>query len=135
MSLPLLAILAIAAAVCAGIAVTVRAFQATPGHDPATTERLKRFFDGKACAICRQPIPPVHRMGLKPGLLNPATHETRLWDEIPEVNLSTALESQLPVCSACGVAESFRQRFPDRVVDGDRSLQDAHSPDRLGTGS
>ena len=129
MSLPLLAILAIAAAVCAGIAVTVRAFQATPGHDHATTELLKRFFNGKACAICRQPIPPVHRMGLKPGLLNPETRETHLWNEIPDVNLSAALAVQLPVCSACGAAESFRQRFPDRVVDRDQSLQDAHSPE------
>lgn len=119
MNYPLVAILAIAAAVCAGIAVTIRAFRAKRGHDQATTELLKRFFDGKECAICGQPIPPVHRMGMKPGLLNPATHETHLWDEIPNVNLSTALEIQLPVCSACGVAESFRQRFPDRIVDGD----------------
>ena len=31
------------------------------------------------------------------------------------------LEAQLPVCSACRIAESFRERFPDRVVDRDRS--------------
>lgn len=135
MNLPVVAIIATAAAVCAGIAFTVRAFMAKEGHDHATTELLKRFFDGKACAICKRPIPPVHRMGLKPGLWNPATHETHLWNEIPNVNLSTALEIQLPVCSACGVAESFRQRFPDRVVDRDQSPQDAHSPDRIGAGS
>jgi hypothetical protein len=96
---------------------------------------LKRFFDGKECAICKRPIPPVHWTGLKPGLLNPATHETQTWDEIPNVNLSTALDTHLPLCSACGIAESFRQRFPDRVVDRARSLQDAHPHDRIGAGS
>jgi len=135
MNLALAAIITTVAAVCAGIIFTVRAFRAPAGHDHATTELLKRFFDGKECAICKRPIPPVHRMGLKPGLLNPATHEAHSWDEIPNVNLSTALETHLPVCSACGVAESFRQRFPDLVVDQDRSLQDAHSPDRTGAGS
>ena len=112
-----------------GVAFTYRTFREKQGHDPATTELLKRFFDGKACAICKQPIPPVRRMGLKPGLLNPETRETHLWNEIPDVNLSAALAVQLPVCSACGAAESFRQRFPDRVVDRDQSLQDAHSPE------
>ncbi len=128
-------IIATAAAVCVGIAFTVWRFKATTAHDHATFELLKRFFDGKECAICKRPIPPVHRTGLKPGLLNPTTHEMHSWDEIPNVNLSTALETQLPVCSACEVAESFRQRFPGLVVDRERSLQDAHSHDRIGAGS
>lgn len=124
-----------AAVVCAGIGFTVWRFKARTPHDDATTTLLKRFFDGKACAICKQPIPPVHRMGSKPGLLNPATHETHSWDEIPNVNLSTALETELPLCFACEVAESFRQRFPNLVVDGDRSVQDAQPQDRLRTSS
>jgi hypothetical protein len=128
-------IIVTAAAVCAGIAFTVWRFRARPPHDHETTELLKRFFDGKECAICKHPIPPVHPMGLKPGLLNRATHETHSWDEIPNVNLSAALETELPLCSACEVAESFRQRFPNLVVDRDRSRQDAESPDRLKTGS
>ena len=128
-------IIATAAAVCAGIAFTVWRFKASTAHDQATTKLLKRFFDGKACAICKRPIPPVHRMGLKPGFFNPATRETHSWDEIPNVDLSTALETHLPLCSACEVAESFRQRFPDLVVDRDRSLRDAQPPDRLEAGS
>ena len=159
MNLPLLVIIVIgtAAAVSAGIVFTIRGFKASDAratgtetdthhpaegshaqisrHDHAAIELLKRFFDGKSCAICKRPIPPVHRTGLKPGLFNPATHETHSWNEIPDVNLSTALQTQLPVCSSCQVAESFRQRFPDRVVDRDRSVQEAHRVDRLGTGS
>jgi hypothetical protein len=56
--------------------------------------------------------------------VNPATHDAYSWDEIPNENLSAALESLVPVCSTCLVAESFRQRFPDLVVDRERS-QDA----------
>lgn len=140
MNLPLFVIIIIgtAAAVSAGIVFTVRGFKASAAratgaekdahdtadaapaisrHDHATTELLKRFFDGKECAICKRPIPPVHRTGLKPGLLNPATHETYSWDQIPHENLAAALETQLPLCSGCVVAESFRKRFPDLVVD------------------
>lgn len=122
MELPLDVIfVATAAALGAGVAFTLWTFKSKKGHDHETTGLLKRFFDGKACAICKRPIPPVHLTGgLKPGLLNPTTHETLSWDEIPSSDL-TALESQLPVCSACEVAESFRRRFPDRVFDGDRT--------------
>jgi hypothetical protein len=127
-----------AAALCAGLVITLRAFKrsgapatpdtdsprpavaATARHDHATTELLKRFFDGKACAICKRPIPPVHRTGLKPGLFDPTTHETHSWDEIPDANLSTMLETRLPLCPECRVAESFRQRFPNRAVDRER---------------
>jgi hypothetical protein len=152
MDLSLVVFVATTAAVCAGIVFTVRAFKASARgtgadkvgeqaaaaarapispHDPATTELLKRFFEGKECEICKRPIPPVPRTGLKPGLLNPTTHQTYSWDEIPTANLSTVLETHRPVCSACRIAESFRHRFPDRVLDRDRS-QEAQRTDRIG---
>jgi hypothetical protein len=144
MTLPLLVVFVVTgAALFGGLAYTLRYFKgsakgdaaaapddhhpseaahaAISPHDHATTELLKRFFDGKDCAICKRPIPPVHRTGLRPGLFNPATHQTHPWDEIPNVNLSTVLENELPVCSACQVAESFRERFPDLVVDRERA--------------
>jgi hypothetical protein len=110
-------VIATAAAVCVGIAFTLWRFKAGATHDHETTRLLKRFFDGKACAICKRPIPPVHLTGMRPGLMNPATHETHSWEEIPDVDLPKALETHLPICSECEVAESFRQRFPDRVAD------------------
>jgi hypothetical protein len=149
MNVPLVVIIAIAtaAALSVGLALTLRGFKASEArangaennthqppesahavaarHDHATIELLKRFFDGKKCAICKRPIPPVHRTALKPGLLNPQTHETHSWNEIPHVNLSTMLETELPLCASCQVAESFRKRFPDHVVERDRSLQGA----------
>ena len=147
-TLAVIIVVATAAVVAAGITFTVRGFRASARgdekdrrppaepaaatasrHDHATTDALKRFFDGKSCAICKQPIPPVNRTGLKPGLWNPATRETHSWNEIPTGNLPATLQNQLPVCSSCQVAESFRKRFPDLVVDRDRSLQNAHAHD------
>ena len=143
-ALVVLIVIASALAVFAGILFTVRGFKASAvgatgaekegyqpaeaahaaisRHDHATTELLKRFFHGKDCAICKRPIPPVHRTGLKPGLLNPSTHEAHSWDEIPNVDLATVLETRLPLCSECLVAEAFRRRFPDYVVDRERSV-------------
>lgn len=147
MILPLVVILGTAAVVSVGIYLTVHGFKVSEArasgaangheaadahppvsrHDPATDEQLKRFFDGKACALCKRPIPPVQRTGLKPGLWNPQTHEAQSWDEIPNGNVSSALQGQLPLCSACQVAESFRRKFPDHVVDRHRALQNSPS--------
>jgi hypothetical protein len=145
-----------AAVISAGMYLTFRAFQAsearaagvdTSGHEPpatvhvtvahdqAATELLKRFFDGKTCTVCQRPIPPVQRTGLKPGILDPATHVMRTWDHIPNDHLPSALETQLPLCPACVVAESFRQHHPELVVDRDRSGHAAPAPNRLATGS
>ena len=114
MILPLVVIIGSAAVVSAGMYLTLRGFRASEKraaatmngdapvpsgnghppiarHDAATNEQLKHFFEGKSCAICHRPIPLVQRTGLKPGLMNPATHETQSWDQIPNENLSAAL--------------------------------------------
>jgi|ERR1043166_804136 len=158
MILPLVVIIGSAAVVSAGMYLTLRGFRASEKraaatmngdapvpsgnghppiarHDAATNEQLKHFFEGKSCAICHRPIPLVQRTGLKPGLMNPATHETQSWDQIPNENLSAALQTQVPLCSTCQVAESFRQRHPDLVVDRDRSTHDTQPHDRIVAGS
>jgi hypothetical protein len=148
MILPLVVLVVSAAVIGAGCYLTVRGFRASAAranngghaatthapaavsHDQTATELLKRFFDGSACAICKRAIPPVQRTGPKPGLLNPETHESHSWDHIPNDNLSSTLETHLPLCSACVLAQSFRQHHPDLVVDRDRS-HGAHATDRV----
>jgi hypothetical protein len=132
-------IIATAAVVGVGVAFTLWKFRSHPTHDPATTELLRHFFEGKACAICGQTIPPVHvhGPGMKPGLLNPETHKVHSWNDIPDADLAKALQTHKPVCSSCEVAESFRQRFPDLVLDGDHSSHPASQTQGppLGAGS
>jgi len=149
MILPLVVLVVSAAVIGAGCYLTVRGFRASAArahngghapaahapavipHDQTATDLLKGFFEGRTCAICKRAIPPIQRTGPKPGLLNPDTHASQSWDHIPNDNLSSTLATHLPLCSACVLAESFRQHHPDLVVDRDRSHHGAHATDRV----
>ena len=136
-ALLVIVLLATAAVVWAGIYFTLRGFKAADHppievkpkppksnpHDAATTAQLKHFFEGKQCAACNRPIPPVPAFGLRPGLLNPNTHEAIAWDDIPAANLSATLESHVPICSNCVLIETFRQKHPELVVDRQRTIE------------
>jgi hypothetical protein len=130
-------LLATAAVVCAGIFFTLRGFRAVDRppvdvkprhakgnrHDAATTAQLKHFFEGKQCAACNRPIPPVHAGELRPGLRNANTHEAVAWDDIPAANLSTTLETHVPICSNCVIIETLRRQQPELVVDRHRTVE------------
>jgi hypothetical protein len=130
-------LLATAAVVCVGIFFTLRGFRAenrppvevkprhakSNPHDAAMTAQLKHFFEGKQCAACSRPIPPVHAGELRPGLRNANTHEAIAWADIPAANLSTTLESHVPICSNCLILETFRLQHPELVVDRHRTIQ------------
>ena len=74
-------------------------------------------FEGKTCAMCHKPIDKPNAATLQPGFINPATRVVRAWDEIDPASLPEATAHDLPLCANCTLAESFRQRFPDRVTE------------------
>jgi len=39
------------------------------------------------------------------------------WDEVPGERLNEILSTHRPLCFDCLVAETFRDRFPDRIVE------------------
>jgi hypothetical protein len=81
---------------------------------------LRRWFAGKSCAICGRAIPPIHRVEVHPGLMNTrsATRDLIPWEDIVRnEQLPATLESHAPVCSNCIMAETFRRKFPDFVID------------------
>jgi hypothetical protein len=75
------------------------------------------FFEGARCAICQHRIDPIHTATLQPGLLDPVTRDVAAWDEVPAAQLFNVFQVRLPLCPNCTLAESFRRRFPDRVVE------------------
>lgn len=84
------------------------------------TNILRKWFVGKTCAMCRRPIPPVHSAEQHPGLMNITTPARELlsWEDIPgDEHLPAMLQSHLPVCSNCMLAETFRRQFPELVTD------------------
>ncbi|HEX5134755.1 MAG TPA: hypothetical protein VFW81_05130 [Thermoanaerobaculia bacterium] len=79
-------------------------------------ERLEGWYRGAECALCGMAIGPIHWFAYRPGLLTP-DRRALSWEEIPAKALPPALESDQPICADCLLAESFREKFPDRVLD------------------
>jgi hypothetical protein len=75
------------------------------------------FFMVERCAICTKPIEAPGRVTLQPGFMDPATHKVRRWNEVAPQDLPQAIATWRPLCANCTLAETFRQRFPDRVTD------------------
>lgn len=85
---------------------------------------LIKWYEGAPCAFCGRAISPIHWADHKPALLTPA-RITVGWDVVAPEDLPEALETHLPVCWDCHIAESFRVRFPDLVLDDPRPARRA----------
>ena len=79
-------------------------------------ERLEAWYRGAECALCGMSIEPLRWMEYRPGLRGP---EGRVfsWEEVSPRGLHQTLATYQPICSDCLLAESFREKFPDRVLD------------------
>jgi hypothetical protein len=88
-----------------------------PGNETRPAAIAAHLFEAQRCAICGLPIEPVDTAALPPGLVDPITHDVCAWDEVPPERLREEFKARRPLCANCTLAESFRRRFPDRVVD------------------
>ena len=82
---------------------------------------LAKWYAGKACVICRKPIPEFDWLDLdwlehRPGLLD---HEGKplAWEDFRPEQLAEALDTHWPICWDCHLAESFRHGHPELVTD------------------
>jgi hypothetical protein len=78
--------------------------------------RLEDWYRGARCALCGLWIGSLNWFEIRPGLLTPEGRPLS-WAEIPAEELPAALAACRPICSDCYLAESFRDQFPDRVID------------------
>jgi hypothetical protein len=76
----------------------------------------EQWYAGRACTLCGKPIAGIHWDDQPPALIN-EEHYTLLWNEVRPENLQQTLETHLPICWSCHMAETFRRRFPARVAD------------------
>ena len=79
-------------------------------------ERLATWYHGAQCALCGLLIGPIHWYEYRPGLLTPE-RRVKSWADIRPEDLPANLAADRPICSDCLLAESFREEFPDRVLD------------------
>ena len=94
----------------------VRQIETAP-DETAPKTIAAHFFTGERCAICAKPIEAPSAVTLPPGFMDPTTHKVQSWEEVPPQDLAQAIATRRPLCSNCTLAETFRQRFPDRVTD------------------
>jgi hypothetical protein len=79
-------------------------------------ERLATWYHDARCALCGLVIGPFHWYEYRPGLLTPE-RRVKSWTDIRPEDLPENLAADRPICSDCFLAESFREEFPDRVLD------------------
>ena len=77
---------------------------------------MNRWYQGQHCAYCHKPFEKVHWHDHPPGLVD-AQRKSILWNEVPAERLQETMRTHVPVCWNCYIAENFRQRYPELVVD------------------
>jgi hypothetical protein len=76
---------------------------------------LMRWYRGKTCCYCGKPFEELHWLDHKPAFRNAEGLLVR-WSGVSVENLSMVLETHLPVCWDCYIAQSFHREHPDLVV-------------------
>ncbi len=87
--------------------------------DPAAClvwNMVDQWYRGKSCAYCQKPFANIHWHDRHPALLAPDRTCVQ-WNEVAPEKLPQVFESYLPVCWNCFIAETFRQKNADRVLD------------------
>ena len=87
--------------------------------------RLESWYSGARCCLCGEWFGRIQWFDRKPGLRGPDGRALG-WDEVPGEHLPEILSTHRPLCFNCLVAETFRNRFPDRVVDDPLRSEVAH---------
>ena len=82
-------------------------------------ERVARWYEDSACAFCGKAIGPIHWFDRRPGLVG-RDRQVRDWRDLAVEDLAEYFASSRPVCFDCSLAETFRARVPDLVVEAPR---------------
>jgi hypothetical protein len=82
-------------------------------------EILARWYEGKTCAWCGQPVGPIHETERKPTVLLTDQRSVE-WNEIPAERLQETLDASLPLCFGCHIANTMRREHPELVIDRSR---------------
>ncbi len=77
---------------------------------------VDEWYKGKSCAYCQKPFVEIHWHDRYPALLGPDRSVVQ-WNEVPPENLPQIFQNYLPVCWNCYIAEEFRRKNPERIVE------------------
>jgi hypothetical protein len=82
---------------------------------------LAEWYLGKPCASCGQPFGEISWAAQKPALIL-ADKVSVDWSRIPAEKLPETLQTALPVCFACHMANTLVRERPDLVTDRSRRV-------------
>ncbi len=74
------------------------------------------WYRDRTCALCTRPIGAIGGETLPAGVLTP-DGELHDWSAIAPADLPRVLARAVAICPRCELAEDFRRRFPELVVD------------------
>jgi hypothetical protein len=77
---------------------------------------LERWYEGKRCAVCRKPVDHRSWHAHRPAVIA-VDGTTYDWEMFPPEAIPQIMATHRPVCWNCHIAEMFRRKFPDLVVD------------------
>jgi hypothetical protein len=77
---------------------------------------VTRWYDGKVCAVCHEPLGEIDWLDRTPGLID-SSGTPRPWPDIAPEHLPQAMASDQPICFDCYVAAAFRRQHPELVLD------------------
>jgi hypothetical protein len=82
---------------------------------------LTEWYQGKSCASCRRTFSEIEWAAQKPALML-ADKTSVEWSGIPAESLPETLQTALPVCFACHMANTLVREHPDLVTDRSRRI-------------
>jgi hypothetical protein len=89
------------------------------GADPQNClvwTKVSDWYRNRTCVYCHKPFGELHWHDHRPALLG-RDRKTVEWSEVPAEKLPELFETHLPVCWSCHIAETFRRKYPERVID------------------
>lgn len=82
---------------------------------------LSEWYRGKSCACCGRPFGEIDWNIRKPALVS-ADKVSIEWSRIAAERLPETLQTALPVCFACHMANTLVREHPDLVTDRSRRI-------------
>jgi hypothetical protein len=77
---------------------------------------LVKWYEGRNCAYCRNPIGEIDWSARKPGLMTPERVSID-WAQVPAESIDDVLATHQAVCFTCHVTNTFVREHPEMVVD------------------
>jgi len=77
---------------------------------------VSNWYEGKQCAFCHKPFARLHHLDHAPALMGPDRKSVE-WNHFNPEQLPKLFSTYKPVCWSCHVTETFRDEYPEMVVN------------------